>query len=521
MKIADFFAELRLETDRPSFEAGDRLLKRVKQAIAGLAAYSSVQWARGMINQTVELGGAIADLSQKVGVPAETLQQLGFAAAQSGGSMESLGNSLGKLAKLAADAGKGGKEASAAFRAVGVRVKEADGTLRPAEDLLADIADHISKLPDGTEKTAKAMALFGRSGKDLIPLLNEGSDGIAAMRQEFVELGGQIAGADADALESYGDQVDKLTVAFGGIRNAIVVGILPALRELVDGMVQWLKANRAIIKLRIDQALKVLIPLFRLIAKLGAIAFEVISSVIQLFVSWVKILQWFWENFKLVISGAIGMYAALKFAAIQAAVATAAAWALPLAAIAAIAILGEDIFSWANGGPSALKDIHQGLVRMFVEAIEFWVEAIEDFFLYFDKKIDAIAKKVRKVWDFVANPFGSTEKERTQNLAGVLLRSSGAKNQALGRQLMGESLAGDSAALADQTKFVTGLATRTPLANLPIPVPSKKALAATRVTNITAPLTINVQGGDPEEIKRQITATFENVLRTAAAATGD
>lgn len=397
VKIADLFASLRLEPDEASWKQGDALLNGVKTGLAALAAWKGFDWAKGAIQQTVDLGGKISDLSQQVGVPAETLQQLGFAAEQSGYSLEGMGTSLGKLSKLAYDAKKGGKEAADAFKKVGVSVKGADGELRPAEDILADIADHIAALPDGTEKTAKTMALFGRSGKDLIPLLNEGSAGIGKLRQEFLDLGAQIDGETIDALEAFGDQQDKVKVAFAGIRNQAVIAVLPALRELVDGFLAWVKANRELIKQRLAQVFGVIVKIVKVLAK----AFDVFMKAVEvaaIFLSnWFEIITENWHLITQAAFAAAGAMAAFKWQAIQAAIATMAAWAIPIAAIAGILLLVEDIWGWSQGKDSLIGGLHKGLVDVFVKAIEFWVAAAQDFFTWAGKEIDKLGDKFRNI----------------------------------------------------------------------------------------------------------------------------
>ena len=44
--------------------------------------------------------------------------------------------------------------------------------------VMMQVADAFKKMPDGAEKAGLAMKLFGKSGADLIPLLNEGADGL-------------------------------------------------------------------------------------------------------------------------------------------------------------------------------------------------------------------------------------------------------------------------------------------------------------------------------------------------------
>lgn len=523
MKVADLFARLSLKPDVKSFEMGDKLLTRVKQGVAGLLAYASVSWAKGLISQTVELGGAIADLSQKVGVPAETLQQLGYAAQLSGGSMESLGNSLGKLAKLASDAGKGSKEASSTFSKMGIKVKETDGSLRPVEDLLGDIAEHIASLPDGTEKTAKAMAVFGRSGKDLIPLLNEGREGIDELRKEFVDLGAQIDGETASSLEEFGDQQDKIGVALDGIRNQLVIGILPHLKEMVETWVQWFKVNRLIIKQRIDTLLKILVPIFKLVAKFAGIAFDVIGGLIDLIYDWGRNLKWFWDNFQVAIGGAIGMFLALKAASVSAALASAAAWALPLAAIAAIALVGNSIFRWAQGKDSAIGDIHKGLVRMFVDAIAFWSDAIGGFFDRFWAKIDETAKRFRDILPEEVQKFLGIDSDATNERDAERRAAEISRQQNIPIELARSQLAGDS-----ERQRLNKLGPFPLWTNQNVEKPEYNFAGgnvrtqtgiATRQAIVNATINVNGGNGDPITIAKAVQDQINGLLKTANAAT--
>jgi hypothetical protein len=383
VKVADLFARLSLKPDKRSFDQANRMLGFVKKALVGIAAFASVRWLGGLIQDTVALGSAIADMSQRIGVPAEALQQLGFAASQSGSSMEDLGTSLGKLARNMDAAKRGSKEQADAFRAAGVRYKDAAGELRPVEDVFADLADRFATMPDGAEKSALAMRVFGKSGMSMIPLLNEGSAGIAELRKEFVELGGQIDGKTAGELEAFGDEQDKVKVALAGLRNEMVKELLPTLRELTADLLAWVKANRKIIAQKLAFVIKVLIGVLRILAKVVGIV--------------VGALQWFGEHIGVTVALLSSLGAALLIfqrASVMAAMKSAAAWALSLlpfillaAAIFAVILIVQDLWSWITGGDSVIKDLWQafktwiaeGITGLLTGAINGWVDMFQGF----------------------------------------------------------------------------------------------------------------------------------------------
>lgn len=110
MIIADLFARLGLRVDGKAFSAGEKMIGGLKKGLAALAAYSTVRLGMGIVEDVANTADALDELSQKIGVPVETIQELGYAAGFSGVSTEALGSSLGRLAKTMDMAKRGGKE---------------------------------------------------------------------------------------------------------------------------------------------------------------------------------------------------------------------------------------------------------------------------------------------------------------------------------------------------------------------------------------------------------------------------
>lgn len=76
-----------------------------------------------------------------------------------------------------------------AFAKLGVSTTDAKGKQKDFNTLLFEVADKFKAMPDGIDKTALSMALFGRSGKDMIKVLNLGSQGIQDLEKEADKLG--------------------------------------------------------------------------------------------------------------------------------------------------------------------------------------------------------------------------------------------------------------------------------------------------------------------------------------------
>ncbi len=393
LQIADLFAKLSIRPDKKSFAIADTLMGKVKTALAGFVAYKTATFFTGLIQDTTALGGHFADLSQQVGVAIEPLQQLAYAADLSGVPLDSLSGALMKFSKQADEARRGGDAQADTFRALGVSLKDASGQMRPVEDMLGDVAEKIASMPDGAEKTALAMRAFGRSGAQMIPLLNEGRVGIAKLREEFVELGAQMDEGTAKSLEEFGDQQDKIKYALIGVRNDAVKAILPELKKMATTLIAWIKANRALIRQKLAAVMHGIVNALKSLGRIIAIVVRAVS--------------WFHDHLGLltVILGSVAAaFVFLEAAAIGAALASAAAWvlaALPLiliaALIAALVLIVEDLWTWFRGGESVFKELHEWAVDMFVDAIDFWATAFQNFFNWLWSKIKWVLDKIEEV----------------------------------------------------------------------------------------------------------------------------
>jgi hypothetical protein len=152
--------------------------------------------------------------------------------------METLGTSVGILSKKMVAAAEGNKAAAASFAEAGIAVKNADGSLRSSSDVLADLADKFASLPDGAQKTALAMELLGKGGKDMIPLLNGGADALAKLKAE-ADTFGQVFTAEMGAnAEAFNDNITRLQGTFGNLAADLTAKVLPYLTQFSEWLVQ-------------------------------------------------------------------------------------------------------------------------------------------------------------------------------------------------------------------------------------------------------------------------------------------
>ena len=180
---------------------------------------------RGQLNAADDLGKS----AQQLGLPVEQLSQLQHAAKLSGVSMSSLETGLRRLSQnMAQDAEK--------FSALGIAVRDANGEMRPTADVMADLSNVLADMPDGAEKTALAMDLMGRSGAEMIPLLNGGADSLKAMMAEADALGLTISGETAAAAAQFNDNLTRLSGLVQGVVRIMSAEFAPVLATISDAV---------------------------------------------------------------------------------------------------------------------------------------------------------------------------------------------------------------------------------------------------------------------------------------------
>lgn len=128
-------------------------------------------------------------------------------------------------------------EAITPLQKLGVETQDNTGKARSFSDILLDISDKFKAMPNGAEKTAVSMQLFGRSGKDLIPVLNKGSDGIKEMMAQADKLGFTLTSQNVEAVAKYTEAHKKLKDAQQAFTLAVGAEALPMYQKLADAQV--------------------------------------------------------------------------------------------------------------------------------------------------------------------------------------------------------------------------------------------------------------------------------------------
>ena len=173
------------------------------------------------------LGREVSKLQRYTGLTAEEASKLAFAAKNSGVPVDSLATGLGKLSKAM-------EANSPVFEKMGISARDSDGKLRSMGDVLPDLAEKFKNMPNGPEKTAEALQLFGRAGMDLMPFLNKGRDGIKELSDEAKKMGLVLSQDNIDAIKHHIQSQRDLNAAFEGVKTQIGLSMIPVLDTMTD-----------------------------------------------------------------------------------------------------------------------------------------------------------------------------------------------------------------------------------------------------------------------------------------------
>lgn len=348
------------------FQLDDADAKKASQIFKGLvgasaALVASVTAAAAAIAliaaNAANAGEDIENAATKFGLTTDEVQELQHVAASSGVSFESMGIGLKNLNRLAGDAAGGSKEAANKFRQFGIDIRDGNGKLKPTGVLLQDVANKIKSAPNAMRQTAIAMGLLGKSGNELLPVLEKGGPALAEMMGEAHTLGNVLSKEALVAVGKLDTSLDALGAASHGLSLRFGAGVAPAVTIVTDALKNLLINNRELI----DRGIKALGDALVSVASVIASFIETVDEHKVLFAALTGILA--------VFAGvALASVTAALWAAVPAAAALGTAiWAglAPIIAIAApiialgilLALIAEDIWVFSEGGDSAIGEL--------------------------------------------------------------------------------------------------------------------------------------------------------------------
>ena len=290
-KTGGAFSKENFDKAAEKFKAGGEKLTAAGEALAPVSAASAAMVA-GLGAASYKAGQYADDLntlSKVTGIGTGELQKYSLAANLVDVSTEDIAKSQQRLKKQIYDAANGSKSAGAAFRALGVDVKDSNGNLRDSDEVFQEVIQKLGGMDNETERAALAQKLMGKSAANLNPLIADQGETYKNVTEMLKKY--DLDYIDQDTLNKaneFNDQLDKMkllgTVAFSSVGSELAAYLLPALEKLVDvagKIAGWISELDPQILAIVGVIAAVVAALAPVLLFLGKMAFA-ISSIISL-----------------------------------------------------------------------------------------------------------------------------------------------------------------------------------------------------------------------------------------------
>ena len=253
-------------------------------ALTGIAAFGIAA-----VQHSQEAGQAAYEMSEKFGLLPEQAsaylsvgKQLGLTNEQVSKGFQFLSKNVSGMALTLEAGGKISATQGQVYKDLGINVLDSGGKVKSANELMLEAADAFQGMSDGPEKAALSMKLFGKSGTDLLPMLNQGRGGIEKLMATGKAQGEVMSGPQVAAAHKLYLEHKQLDSAIAGVSNQFGAALLPALVGLIPiamGVLGWFG--------HIHETITQLQPWFPLLAAGLTLLGGVMAAVlIPMFIAW-------------------------------------------------------------------------------------------------------------------------------------------------------------------------------------------------------------------------------------------
>lgn len=240
------------KTGKEAETMGGKLASGIKTAAA---------WGTAIVGAATAVGGAMvaaakstaAELdvvdkaSQRMGIAAESYQELAYAAGLSGVNMSTLEKAAKSLV----------------------------GTDLTFDDAL----DQIMALGSESERTQAAVEMFGEKvAYDMQPLLKAGADGLAGMKQEANDLGLVMSQDTVTAGAAMNDMFSKVDQSLTQLKNGLMADIMPYVMEILQFLIDNIPIVKETVKNTMDAIMPIIEPILKGVLELVKTVFALLNG---------------------------------------------------------------------------------------------------------------------------------------------------------------------------------------------------------------------------------------------------
>jgi lambda family phage tail tape measure protein len=205
------------------------------KAMTALGIAVSAAQVLQFAKQSIDAADAMKDLSEQTGVSVENLSVLQNVAQKSGLEVGAMTPIFATLAKTLEELAQGDEDTTQLFSDLGLSAAEFKGLA--LDEALVKIANAQSQFANGAEKSVAMQRLFGRSGREIVPLLNSlANGGIDRVREEMERLGLVMGSDTARKADELNERLLDLRTSAGIIVTEFAIPLLTAFVRIGEAL---------------------------------------------------------------------------------------------------------------------------------------------------------------------------------------------------------------------------------------------------------------------------------------------
>lgn len=229
---------------------GQALTRRI--ALIGGAAVGLGWSLNRLVQGFTEPADAAIKMSRAVSLTHEEVQLLlGAVGRMTRMSTGEFSQNMVRFERRLSEAARGAGVAADVYEHFDIATRDANGNLRSSMDVMRDVADLLSGISDEALRGEIAYRLYGDRSGQMVNLLQEGSAALEEQMRIFKRTGQVVDEQAGKAAEEYNDNLGELTGTIRGLRNIVVIELLPALNRWILRASEVVQQNRELITKRI------------------------------------------------------------------------------------------------------------------------------------------------------------------------------------------------------------------------------------------------------------------------------
>lgn len=224
-KIADTIKNLIVAAVEKLADVLSDVTEQIDQTIRKLAEFTK---------EGASYADEVKTMAAQTGLATDEIQRLMYISELVDVDLSTMTGAMTKLEKAMSSAAKGSGDALGAFKKLGVEFKNQDGTYRKAHDVFNDLVTALGGIDDEVERDTIAMTLFGKSAKDLNPLIKASQEDLERFTQAAEESGYILSDEVLDAYGDFDDSLQMLDKACEAAQHGLGLVLLPVLSQVAS-----------------------------------------------------------------------------------------------------------------------------------------------------------------------------------------------------------------------------------------------------------------------------------------------